>query len=128
MTGLQPGPESNASGMVTHVQSESLGRVSVSVDQIGGCVRVVVTADRPEVLCAMQARQSVLLQQLQSAGIAVSSLAMVRPTSSGITLAPKVSMETVSQPGRRLEGESDEDKEGLERARLGRPRTVNLTG
>jgi hypothetical protein len=115
------------SALVTHIDSEVLGRVCVAVDQVGSTVRVVVTAERSEVFSAMQARQGQLLGQLQAAGVAVSSLALVRADPSGISLAPERSPGTTPSTLMRRDNAPDESEDPV-RTRRRRSRTVNLTG
>ncbi|MBI5537746.1 MAG: flagellar hook-length control protein FliK [Deltaproteobacteria bacterium] len=119
---------SSSSAIVTHIDSEVLGRVQVAVDQVGTTVRVVVTAERSDVLSAMQARKGQLLGQLQAAGLSVGSLSLVRGEAVGISLAQERSTGTTPLPRKRQGGESSEEAEDPVRKRRGRARAVNLTG
>jgi flagellar hook-length control protein FliK len=113
--------------LVTQIESEQLGRLSVSVDRSGSSICVRVAAERAEVLGAMQAHLHVLEHQLQAAGLAVCSIALIRQEQPGTGLA----LTELTRMARGQQDAPDEEptaeRDGLERGRLGR-RKVNLTG
>lgn len=121
--GAGGGAESSEERMIVRVDGGDLGEVALVVDRKQGAIRVTISAADAGAEAALGLERAGLLAALQSQGITVDSVNVVRANNFGTVLAPTRSNATQ----RTREANSAESKDD-EHARRRLARKLNLIG
>jgi flagellar hook-length control protein FliK len=115
--------KNDESRMIVRVDAGDLGEVALLVDRQGGAMRVTIGVQGAAAEAAIQVERAALMQTLQSAGIHVDSVNVVRGSNFGTVLAPRHN--TASADAREgAEGTAADDEANRRR----QARKLNLIG
>jgi len=119
------GPDDHENRLIVRVDGGDLGEVALLVDRKAGAIRVTISAADAGAEAALGSERASLMRALQSHGIAVDSVNVVRANNFGTVLAPTRSsamQRTREAPASEAESKDDEQT----RRRLARK--LNLIG
>lgn len=116
--------EADENRMIVRVDGGDLGEVALLVDRNAGAIRVTISAADAGAEAALGLERAALTRALQSHGIAVESVNVVRANNFGTVLAPPRSSATQRTRDAAAEAESKDDEQT--RRRLARK--LNLIG
>jgi len=119
------GADASENRMIVRVDGGDLGEIALLVDRNGGAIRVTISAADAGAEAALGLERAALTRALQSHGIAVDSVNVVRANNFGTVLAPprsSATQRTRQTPAAEAESKDDEQT----RRRLARK--LNLIG
>jgi hypothetical protein len=117
-------PKNDENRMIVRVDAGDLGEVALLVDRKEGAMRVTIGVQGPAAEAAVQIERAALMQSLQSAGIHVDSVNVVRASTFGTVLAPPPRNSATTDVRENSEGTATDS--AAERRRLARK--LNLIG